>query len=209
MRAHFAKQNHQIGDLRFAGGIFEDGFAVGQGGGHENVLGAGDGDFFEIHTSAFQAGPGRASFDVSMSGVDFGSHFFERREMEVDRTGADRTAAGQRDTRYTGASQGRAERQNRSAHGLDQLVGRYGLVDGGRSDVVVRGGEFGNRHAGAHVRQELAHGDDVPNHRQVAKVQRFSGQKAGGHGGQGGVFRTADAHGAAQRFAAGDEELVH
>ncbi len=34
LRTHFAQHDDQVGDFGFAGAILEDGFTVGQGGGH-------------------------------------------------------------------------------------------------------------------------------------------------------------------------------
>ena len=47
LRAHGVEQCCEVGDFGFAGAILHDGFALGQGRGHQQVFGAGDGDFVE------------------------------------------------------------------------------------------------------------------------------------------------------------------
>src|SRR5205807_1286610 len=53
--AHLVEQVGEIGDFRLAGAILHDGFAFGEGGRHENVFRAGDGDLVENNFSASQA----------------------------------------------------------------------------------------------------------------------------------------------------------
>ena len=55
LRAHFAEHFDQVGDFRFARGVVEDGFAVGERGGHQNIFGAGYGDFVESDIRALEA----------------------------------------------------------------------------------------------------------------------------------------------------------
>ena len=59
--AHFAEEDDEVGDFRFARGIFEDGFAVGEGGGHKNVFCSGDGDFVERDARAIEAAGSRGA----------------------------------------------------------------------------------------------------------------------------------------------------
>src|SRR6201999_4153664 len=42
--SHGGEEGSEIGDLGLAGAVLEDGFAFREGGGHEEVFGAGDGD---------------------------------------------------------------------------------------------------------------------------------------------------------------------
>ena len=53
--AHGDEQGGEVGDLGLAGAVFEEGFAVGEDGGHEEVFGAGDGDLVEDDVRAFEA----------------------------------------------------------------------------------------------------------------------------------------------------------
>ena len=52
--AHGGEQGGEVGDFGFAGAVFEDGFAFGEDGGHEQVFGAGDGDLVEDDVCAFE-----------------------------------------------------------------------------------------------------------------------------------------------------------
>jgi len=45
----------EVDDLRLTGAVFEDGFAVGEGGGHEEVYIAGDGDLVKDDVTAAEA----------------------------------------------------------------------------------------------------------------------------------------------------------
>ena len=53
--AHGDEQGGEVGDFGLAGAVLEEGFAVGEGGGHEEVFGAGDGDLVEDDVRAFEA----------------------------------------------------------------------------------------------------------------------------------------------------------
>ncbi len=57
LRAHLVEEGGQVGDLRLPGAVAEDGLALGQGRGHEQVLRAGDGLLLEGDLGA--AGGGR------------------------------------------------------------------------------------------------------------------------------------------------------
>ena len=46
-RAHLDEHFGEIDDLGFAGGVFDDGFPVGENRSHQDVFGAGDGDAVE------------------------------------------------------------------------------------------------------------------------------------------------------------------
>ncbi len=74
LRSHFIQQGGEVGDFRLAGAILQDGFAFGQRSGHEQVFGAGDGDFVEDDFSAFQARGG--GFDVAVLLRDFRAEAF-------------------------------------------------------------------------------------------------------------------------------------
>ncbi len=53
--SHLTKHDDEVADFRLAGGIFQNGFAIGERGGHQNIFGSGDGDFFKDDVRAFQA----------------------------------------------------------------------------------------------------------------------------------------------------------
>ncbi len=75
--AHGDEQGSEVGDFGLAGAVFEDGLAFGQGGGHQKVFGACDGDLVEDDVCAFEAVG--AGFEVAVVLGDGGTHGFEGR----------------------------------------------------------------------------------------------------------------------------------
>src|ERR1700739_617504 len=76
LRAHFAEEVNQVGDFGFAGGVFEDRFAVGQSGGQQDFFRAGYRDFLEYDVRAPEpAAIWDAGLDVAVFGGDPRAHF--------------------------------------------------------------------------------------------------------------------------------------
>ena len=123
MRAHFVQQVGQVGDFGLAGAVLHDGFAVGQRRGHQQVFGAGDGNFVEDNLAALQ--PFGAGFDVAVLLRDLRAQPFQSLDVQIDGTRADGAAAGQRNAGPSAARDQRPQHQRRSAHGLDQFVRRF------------------------------------------------------------------------------------
>ena len=134
VRAHGGEQRGEVGDLRLARAIFHHGFAVGEYGGHQQIFGAGDGDFVEENVRALQAVG--AGFDVSVLVADLRAHGFKALDVQIDGARADGAAAGHRDARDAHAGDQRSEHQRRGAHGLHDFVlrggvGEHATADGG------------------------------------------------------------------------------
>ena len=53
--AHGVEQGGEVGDFGLAGAVLEEGVAIGEGCGHEEVFGAGDGDLVEDDVRAVEA----------------------------------------------------------------------------------------------------------------------------------------------------------
>ena len=53
--AHGVEQRGEVGDFGLAGAVLHHGFAFGKRGGHEQVFGAGDGNFVEDNFGALKA----------------------------------------------------------------------------------------------------------------------------------------------------------
>ena len=86
----------QVGDFRLARGIFEDGFAFRKRCGHQNILGARDGNFFEYDVRALQLPVSRRfRLDVTIGHRDVRAHLFERGKVQVHGPRTDRASAGQ------------------------------------------------------------------------------------------------------------------
>ena len=133
LRAHGDQEIGEVDDLRFARGVFDDGFAIGQRRGHHEILGAGDGDGFEVEPRALE--PPGARADVAAFDVDVRAHGLQPRDMDVHRPRADGAAAGQRHIGLAEARQQRSQHQDRRAHGLHQLVRRETFARGGGVDL--------------------------------------------------------------------------
>ena len=114
--AHFAEQGGKVGDLRFAGGILNDGFTPCEGGGHHEVLGAGDGDAVKVDDGALES-VGRVSADVAVLLADLSAELLEPGQVQVDRPRSDGAASRQRDARLAAAGNQRSENEAGRAHG--------------------------------------------------------------------------------------------
>ena len=58
--------------------------------------------------------------------------------MEIDRTGADRAATGQRDVGFPESRDQRAEHEDRRAHRLDEFIGRGAVSNFARIDFDIQ-----------------------------------------------------------------------
>ncbi len=208
--AHFAEKMDEVGDFWFAGAIFEDGFTVGECGGHQNIFGAGDGNFVEDDVRAVETSAIRNfCLDVTVFGSDLRAHLFEGGEMEIDWASANSAAAGKGNMSYAGAGDGGAENQDGSPHGFDEFVGGDGVIERGGLNGVVGCGNLGGGDSGGHEGEKLGHGDDVADHRKAVQSDRLSGEQGCGHGRERGIFCAADGHCAVERFAAANSKFVH
>src|SRR6185437_3932157 len=192
LRAHGVEQSGEVGDLGFAGAVFEERFAVGEHGGHEEIFGAGDGDLVEDDVRAFEAGIPvlrRAGFEVTVLLGDGGAHGFEAPDVEVDGAVADGAAAGHGYAGHAGARDERAEHEGAGAHGLDDLVlgdgvGEHAALDAG----AVLGAAVAELDLGAHGGEQLALGLDVTDLRDVFEDDLVFSEDGGGHAGERGVL---------------------
>ena len=207
-RAHGGEQRGEVGDFRFAGAVLEEGFALGEDGGHEQVFSAGDGDLVEDDVSAFEAFG--AGLDVAVLVADDRAHGFEALDVQVDGAAADGASSGHGDAGEAGAGDERAEDKRRGAHGLDDLVlrGRVGEDAAGDGGAMLSAAiaEFD---FAAHGGEQLALSLDVLDLGNVFEDDLVFGEDGGGHAGQGRVFCAADADGAKQRIAAANYEFIH
>ena len=210
--AHGDEQGGEVGDLGLAGAVLEDGFAVGEDGGHEEVFGAGDGDLVEDDVRAFEQPFRRwaAGFEVAVVLGDGGAHGFEALDVEVDGAAADGAAAGHGDAGDAGARDERAEHQRAGAHGLDDLVLGDGVGEDAALDAgAVLGAAVAEFDLGAHGGEQLALGLDVADLGNVFEDDLVLGEDGGGHAGERGVFCSGDLDGAEKRVAAAYYKLVH
>ena len=91
LRSHLVEQVGEVGDFGLAGAILHHGFALGQGGGHEQVFRAGHGDLVEHNFAALE--PVGAGLDVSVVLRDFRAQAFQSFDVKIDGTRADSATA--------------------------------------------------------------------------------------------------------------------
>ena len=128
--AHVVEHFRQVVDLRLLGGIFNHRRALGQGRRHHEIFRRADRRQIEINFRAAQFR--RSRFDITVSLLDGGAQRFEPLEMQIDRARADGTTARRRHPRPAEARHQRADDQERRAHGFDQIIGRFEVVDADR-----------------------------------------------------------------------------
>ncbi|MNS07751.1 hypothetical protein D3C72_392020 [compost metagenome] len=202
--AQGVEEVREIDHFRLAGGVLDHGATVGQGGGHHQVLGAGDGDHVHQDVGTLEATVD-TGLDVAIFDGDLGAHQLEAVNVQVDRAGTDGAAAGQGDVSRAKTGGQRAQRQYGGAHGLHQLVG---------GDVVVHGAgqhchvavDLG---AGTQHLQQLEGGAHVFEARHVRELDLLVAQQGGEQDRQGGVFGAGDGHFTGEGAGAGDLEFVH
>ena len=141
-----------------------------------------------------------ARLDVAVLDVDVGAHGLQARDVDVDRTRADRAAARQRHVGAAEARQQRTQHQDRRAHGLHQLIGREIFLDGRCVDLDAH--FLIDGHRDAHAPEQFDHGGDVLQVRDVRHRHRAVRQQAPGQNGQGGVLGARNADLALERDAA-------
>ena len=208
LRAHGDEQRGEVGDFGLARAVLEDGFAVGQGGGHQEVFGAGDGDLVEDDVRALQAVG--AGFEVAVVLGDGRAHGFEALDVQVDGTAADGAAAGHGDAGDAGARDERAEDERAGAHGLDDLVLGDGVGEDAALDAgAVLGAAVAEFDLGAHADEQLALGLDVADLRDVFEDDFVFGEDGGGHAGERGVLCAGDLDGAEEGISSAYDKLVH
>ena len=207
LRAHLDEQLGEIRDLRLLRGVLQHRFAVGQRGGHQQVLGAGHRDHVGRDPRSLQ--PRGLGDDVAVLDGDVGTHREQALDVLVHRARADRAAAGQRHARLAEARQQRAQHEDRRAHRLHQVVGGFGVIQRAGIDhhlVGPIGAALGGR---AHAAQQLQRGGHVLQLRHVGQRHRISRQQRGAQLGQRSVLGAGNGDLALEGAAAADEEFVH
>jgi hypothetical protein len=209
LRAHADEHFGQVDDLGLLRGVLEQRLALGQRGGHQEVLGAGDGDHVGHDDRALQAGAtlGQSSDHVAVLDHDLRTHGLQALDVLVDRPRADGATAGQRHLGVAEACQQRAQGQHRGAHGLHEFVGGLGVAEvagvQAHGAVVVPLG----RHA--HVAHQLEHGRHVLQARHVVQRHGLVGQQRRAQFGQRGVLGAGNEYFAAELSPAANQKFVH
>ena len=133
LRAHGSQECGQIGDFRLARRILDHGFAARQHGRHQKVFGASDRDAVELNVRALKT-VGSLRFDIAVLLADFRAQSLQPGDVQIDRTRADGAPARQRYAGLTAPPDQRSQHQAGGSHGLDQFVGRLGMLDPAGTD---------------------------------------------------------------------------
>ena len=207
LAAHGVDEVGQVDHFRLARGVLQHAAALGQGSGHHDVLGTGHADGVEEEVRTAQATLRRLGLDVAGFDFDLRAHGLEATDVQVDRARANGATARQGHFGLTETGDHRAQHQDRGAHGLDQLVRCNQGLDGARVDLDRQ--LFVDHRLDAHAAEQLDHGGDVVQVRQVAHGDRAVGQQGRRQNRQGCVLRARNADLAIKASAASNNQFVH
>jgi len=152
----------------------------------------------------------RRRMNIAVDKVDPGTHLLQALDIEIDRTGADGTAARQRDLRLVAAREERSQHPEARTDLRDHLIGcggRFNVGDTDRHDIRVATGVEG--HVAAEGTDELCQRSHIGKARHVDETKGLVGQKRGRHQRQGGVLCTAHRNPALEAVAAANVNSVH
>jgi hypothetical protein len=138
------------------------------------------------------------------------AHFFQALDVEVDGATADGATAGHSDASCAGAGDKRTENQRAGAHGLDDLITRYGIRECAAADCrAVTAFSLAQFDSSPHGSEQPAFGFDVAHLGDVLESNLVFSKDGRSHAGQRRILCTGNVNRANQRIAAVDDELVH
>ena len=188
---------------------------MGGGRGHHRGMGASDRHLREDDFAADEAAR-RLGDDIAGVDLDFRAQLLQRHQEKVDRSRADRAAAGQRDAGFAGARQQRGDDPEACAHFRDEVIGRGRIDDlaGGQmrrlAGIDALPGPLAVQRIIDAVIAENAHErTHIGEARQVFQGERFLGQEARDHQRQRGVLGAGNPDFAVQPRPASDLNPVH
>ena len=192
----------QIHHFRLAGRVFEDGFTLGERSCHHQVFGTRYGDRIQENVGTLQPAIG-LGLDVAILHLYVGTHHFQTVDVQVNRSGTDGTATRQGDFGFAKMCHQRAKHQYGGAHGLYQLVRCMEVLDG--VGVHFNTHLFVNEQLHPHATEQLDHGGNIVQVRQVADGNRLIRQQCRRQNGQGRVLGTGNANFAIQGLSTPDQ----
>ena len=203
--AHGDQELGEVNDLGLTRRVLEHGLTFGESRGHHQIFGARHCHRVEHQPSTPQTIRPRA--DVAVLDCNLGTHRLQASHMDIHRSCADGAATRQRDVSLTEPRQQRPEDQNRGAHRFDELVRRYRI--GERTRIHLDLHAFVDGHRDAHATEQLDHGGDVLQVRNVTDGHRLGREQRASQDGQRRVLRTGDTHLTLERTPAFDMQFVH
>ena len=187
----------QIDHFWLHGCVFQNGFAIGKGRCHQQVLGTRDGDDIKVNACSFQTL--RFGFDIAIFNNNLCTHSFQTTQMQIDWTATDATPARKRHLGIAMASQNRSKHQNGGAHGFDQFIGCRQMFDGAGVHLNIH--FVINHHFYTHAAKKLDQGSDIMKVRQIADCHWLISQQGCSKNWQSRVFGTGYANLAIQTLA--------
>ena len=172
------------------GGVFDDGHAVGQGGGQHDVHGSAHGDDIQVDLGARHPPVGGPGVDIAAPHVHVGPHGHKALDVLVDGPAAEITAAGRGDFRRAEAAQQGADQVVGGADLSGQLLRHPGVADVGA--IHIHRGAVDGAHIGPQLLQDVEQQRHVADLRQVFNAAHPVHQQGGGDNGHGSVFCAAD-----------------
>jgi len=213
LRPHGVEQRGEVGDFRFAGAVLHDRLAIRKRGGHQQVFGAGDGNFVEDNFSATKTAAFQGindGLDVAMLLRDLRAQTLQSLDVEIDGAGANGASSGQRDAGVSTPRYERSQNERGGSHGLDQFIRRFGSGECARANrCPMMGASIAEFDFRTHGGKQLARGLDIAHLRDVFENHRFVGEQSCRHARERGVLRATDADCPQQRVATADYELIH
>ena len=207
--AHGDEHFGQVWNFRLLGGVFQHRLTVSQSGGHEKVFGARHRDHVGGDASAFESRQTRLELGHHVAVLDFDvrTHGLQAFDVLIHRTRPNGTTARQGHFGMAKTRQQRPQRQHRSAHGFDQLIRCFGVVQA--AGIEQRGAVLQMLGRHAHVANELEHGGHILQIGHIAQSHGLVAQQGSAQLGQGSVFRTRNPYLALQSTAPANQKFVH
>ena len=207
LRAHADEDGAQVLHVGLAGGVDDDGRALSEGGGHDEVFRRGHRHVVGPVPRAAKAVLERERERVVVG--NFRAEFFQDLEVRIEFADAERAAFGvRRDGDLLHPIEQWRKQQDGRTHARRQLAIEVRGIEG---RVVEQHGARGLVPGDARTllgekRDELV---DVRDRRDVEQADGRVGQERGAEDGQGGILVARRRDGAGEGLAASDDEIGH
>ncbi len=169
--AHGDQAVGQIDDFGLARCVQNDGFTLGQSRRHQGILGGADRNLSKSDLAAAQSARDLC-LDKAAGDIDFGAQVLHGRQMQVDRSVAYGTAAGQRHPCLSRPREQRAQHQDRRPHLAHQVIwrSRAGQVAAAHAHDPLAA-FTAQLYIDAMLPQQLRHRGDVGQTRNIGQIQ--------------------------------------